>query len=111
MLIAAIAFANDKGKPSQKTLIAAIQASSVQNPGDIIYWRERPFSARFYSQGQALLVKTPEALANSTNNKHQNFLVTKIGALKGIPDEIKQQFTFVKRYRNWEYWLQKPQSH
>ena len=108
MLIVAIAFSMDAGKPSQKQLIQAIDQTSVQERGHIIYWQQRPFSGRYYSHGKALLIKDMGKLKQTLNNGKQNFLVGQENALNGFPDDLKAQFKLQKKYRNWVYWLQQP---
>ena len=104
MLGAAIAFSMDVGKPSQKTLINTIKDVQTEYSGHIVYWQKRPFSARYYSEGKALLFQETKSLREALNNKQQNFLITNERAFKGLPEDIQQRFKELKRYRNWVLW-------
>ena len=108
LLATATVFSLDlTGKPSQKTLISAIKARSPINAGEIIYWHQRPFSGRYYSEGKALLLKDTNILKETLENNLQDFLITNENSFDGLPEEIRQRFIELKRYRNWIAWQEK----
>lgn len=101
------ALAAGKGQPSQKALQLAIKNTNVQTPGHIIYWYNRPFSGRFYSNGKALEIKDLSELVDTLDNGRQNFLITRNDSLSSLPETIKNRFEPKQHYRDWVYWLQK----
>ena len=106
MLIAALAFSMDIGKPSQKRLMQAVKQTQVNLRGHTIYWQQRPFSGRYYSQGKALLIKDMNELIQTLNNSKQDFLIAKTKAFELFPEPLKQRFTLKSQYRDWGYWLE-----
>lgn len=110
MLATAVIFSQEKaGKPSQKSLITAAITEPQQTRGEIIYWKRRPFSARYYSRGQAhLLQDTSELLSLINNGKKQDFLATYEASFEQLPDIIKKRFKEIKRYRKWTLWREIP---
>ena len=105
MLVVAIAFSMDKGQPSHKHLLKAVYETQSENPGEIIYWQKRPFSGRYYSQGQSLLIESSEELTQVLNNGKQNFLIAQKWSFDSLPTPIRQRFTLQNEYREWGYWL------
>ena len=95
------------GKPSQKTLISTIKAQPLKNVGEIIYWQNRPFSARYYSEGKALLLKDTNTLRKILQNGRQDFLMTKENSFDELPEDIQKNFTELKCYRDWTAWQEK----
>ena len=96
----------DGGKKSQKHIIAAIKAQEVENPGEIIYLSKRPFSARFYSAGKAILVENPEEIPQLIDNNLTDFIATKDDRNQ-LPEDLQKRFIEVSRYRDWTLWLEK----
>lgn len=108
LLATAVVFSiNLLGKPSQKTLITVAKAQSAPDTGDIIYWQKRPFSARYYSEGKALLLKSTNELRETLENNKKDFLVTNENSFAELPEDIRQRFIELKRYRNWVLWQEK----
>ena len=95
------------GKPSQKSLISTIKAQPLSDTGKIIYWHQRPFSGRYYSQGKALLLKNINTLRKTLDNKGKDFLITKENSFYELPEDIQQKFFELKRYRDWTAWEEK----
>lgn len=108
MLAVTIAFSMGLGKRSQKPLIEAIKSTAMQNPGNIIYWQERPFSGRYYTQGKALLIETADELTEALNNDKQDTLVAKTDSFNHLPKPLQQKFIMKFEYRGWGYWLETP---
>lgn len=104
MAITIVILTNDGGKESQKTMIQAMHAENVSNPGELLYFQKRPFSARFYSHGQSILVESAEELQALINNGKTDFLATREGNFDDLPVNLKQRFTPVHYYRKWTLW-------
>ena len=105
LLATSIVFSMDLlGKPSHKPLIIAAKKQSSPDTGEIIYWQQRPFSARYYSEGKALLVKDVNQLRETLANNRRDFLATTENSFDRLPEDIRQRFTELKRYRNWILW-------
>ena len=74
-LVVAALFAFSQGytsKSSESELLG--QDRSFSQNALLYYWKKRPFSARFYSKGQAQLIDKKEALINLLNKKEPFFL-------------------------------------
>ena len=108
LLATAIVFSMDLlGKPSQKTLITTAKKQSTPDTGELIYWQQRPFSARYYSEGKALLLKDTNKLRETLAINKKDFLVTNENSFDELPEDIRQRFTELKRYRDWILWLER----
>ena len=84
------------GQPSQKTLITSIRSDPAENKGEIIYWQHRPFSARYYSEGKALLLKDINDLRETLNNNKQDYLVISEADTADLPEDVRQRFIELK---------------
>ena len=104
MAITIFVLINDGGKKSQKTMIQAMNAENVSNPGELLYYQKRPFSSRFYSHGKSVLVDTADEITTLINNGKTDFLATRRGNFDHLPDSIKQRFSPVHYYREWTMW-------
>lgn len=82
---------------SQKPLVEAYEQLASADER-LVYFNERPYSAQFYMQGQAVLVTgIPELQANLTE-AHHDFYVIKDEQLVTIPEELKQRLSPIKHY-------------
>ncbi len=106
MLIVTGALIKGLGKPSQKELIESIPhiSSNIQSErsGDIIYWQSRPFSARYYSSGKALLINDLDKLQDTLDDNKRDYLVTKKKLFNQLPPNIRNHFTELREYGRWK---------
>ena len=98
---------NGGGKNSQKTMIQAMNAEKVSDPGELLYFNKRPFSARFYSHGKSVLVNTADEIKTLINNGKTDFLATKDGHIDYLPADLKAHFVAIYHYRKWTLWKEK----
>ena len=104
-LVAAISLSQGIiGKPSQKHLIKAARAARQDQTGDILYWQHRPFSARYYSEGKALLLKNQSSLEAYLNNQQQDYLIATDDEFSTLPEKTRKQFRQLQHYRDWILW-------
>ncbi|MGI9280841.1 MAG: ArnT family glycosyltransferase [Endozoicomonas sp.] len=107
MIVTTLVMMNDGGKKSQKYLIANMMTHPVQQPGHLIYFMKRPFSARFYSHGQALLANDEQEILNQLHRDRRDFLATRDGNIDRLSDPLRNRFEKVSQYRNWTLWVEK----
>ncbi|WP_257275225.1 glycosyltransferase family 39 protein [Endozoicomonas sp. SESOKO4] len=107
MIITTIVMMNDGGKKSQKYLVAGMMTHPAEQPGHLIYFMKRPFSARFYSQGQALLAFDEEEILDQLHKNRRDFLATRDGNINMLSDPLRERFEKVSEYRNWTLWVEK----
>ncbi|TMO71466.1 hypothetical protein CWC16_20015, partial [Pseudoalteromonas sp. S3776] len=67
----------------------------------------RPFSARFYSHGQALLANDEQEILNQLHRDRRDFLATRDGNINMLSDPLRNRFEKVSQYRNWTLWVEK----
>ena len=106
-LIMVIVMMNDGGKKSQKYLVAAMKEQQVDSPGHLLYLSKRPFSARYYSAGKAILVEQTGEILSLIDNDKTDFLATKKDRDKELPKELQERFTKVASYRDWTLWQER----
>lgn len=107
MIATTVVMMNDGGKKSQKYLIESMTAHTVEQPGHLIYFLKRPFSARFYSHGQALLANSEEEISNQLHDDRRDFLATRDGNINILSESLRDRFEKVSEYRNWTLWVEK----
>ncbi|WP_062267160.1 ArnT family glycosyltransferase [Endozoicomonas arenosclerae] len=107
MIVTTVVMINDGGKKSQKHLIASMMAHPTEQPGHLIYFMKRPFSARFYSHGQALLADSEQEIRDQLHKDRRDFLATRDGNIEMLSPSLRERFEKVSRYRNWTLWVEK----
>ncbi|MCG7550472.1 glycosyltransferase family 39 protein [Pseudoalteromonas sp. Of7M-16] len=80
--------------PTQQKLLVA-NATSIQE-GELYYWYKRPFSAQFYSQGKAKLLKNIELLESKLDEQAPFFLVINTAQLNGVANILKNNCKVVE---------------
>lgn len=110
LIAVTIVLINGGGKSSQKALLQKVYQNAPDNPA-ILYLGDMPFSARFYSSGQARAVANVDGLRKQLEQDRQtHFLVTK-GENEGIlPETIRRRFREITRYRDWILYQEKNAS-
>ena len=106
MIITTVVMMNDGGQKSQKYIFDAIHKKQPDLNGHIIYFMDRPFSARFYSRGKALLIESEELLPENLT-KHKDIIVTKEKFVSRLPENLMKAFTQEHKYRNWVLFIEK----
>jgi len=97
-LVAAYHYPNADFFRSQKPLVEAYEHLALADER-LVYLNERPYSAQFYKQGQAVLVTGITELQASLAETHHDFYVIKDEQMVTIPEELKQRLNPVKHYR------------
>ena len=85
---------------SQQQLIASYQ-KAAQPDERLLYFNIRPYSAQFYLEGQAIHLKTLEALQASLAESNHDFYAIKKDLVNGLPDAIKLRLDPVKSFRRF----------
>ncbi|AMO57959.1 ArnT family glycosyltransferase [Endozoicomonas montiporae] len=98
---------NDGGKKSQKTMVQAMLNEKASQPGELLYYKKRPFSSRFYSHGKSILVDTADEINTLINNGKTDFLATRKGYFEYLPAYLQERFTAIHYYRDWILWREK----
>ncbi len=96
--------ASTVGVPSQWDLVAAHRQSSEAN-APLVYFRRRPQSAAFYSQGRADRVEDVAGLRRYLVRIPCAYVVTELRSMTQIPDDLRRQFDEVVRSRSGKYAL------
>ncbi len=96
-LVAAYHYPNADFFRSQKPLVEAYENLALADER-LVYVNERPYSAQFYKQGQAVLVTGITELQASLTEAHHDFYVIKDEQMGTLPEELKQRLNPVKHY-------------
>jgi len=96
-LVAAYHYPNVDFFRSQKPLVEAYEHLALADER-LVYVNERPYSAQFYMQGQAVLVTGTSELQASLLEAHHDFYVIKNEQMVTVPEELKQRLNPVKHY-------------
>lgn len=75
---------------SQKKLVSTVR--QISQGESLYYLYRRPFSAEFYSKGQAKEISSVPGLTDMFKNDKKDFLAVKRKYLTRIPDETLSQF-------------------
>ena len=75
----------------QKELFLTYQRSREQDKGQLIYLYNQPYSARFYSQGTAILVEKPGKLKKFSHNGRIDYYAVQKKRLASLPVFIHNQ--------------------
>ncbi|MRI32108.1 hypothetical protein EOPP23_03750 [Endozoicomonas sp. OPT23] len=106
MIITVVLMMNDGGQKSQKYIFDALNNKVPNQSGNIIYFMDRPFSARFYSNGTALLADNQSELTESLT-EHQDILVTKKKFIAHLPEGTLKNFRKEHQYRDWILFIER----
>jgi len=96
-LVAAYHYPNLDFFRSQKPLVEAYEHLALVDQR-LVYVNDRPYSAQFYKQGQAVLVTGNAELQASLAENHHDFYVIKDEQMVTVPEELKQRLNPVKHY-------------
>jgi len=87
---------------SQKELLTAYQELQTDTNGQLIYLRKRPFSAQFYSNGQALEVKNWQQAMTYLNNENKDFYAIKNSQLSFLGENWSSKLRLVKHIHGYQ---------
>ena len=82
-------------RKSQVVVVAKTQELREGTDGGLYYFSKRPFSAEFYSQGKAVLIKNEDQLDEVLSNGTRDCVVIK--HRQRIPDQLATSFTFIEK--------------
>ena len=83
---------------SQKRLISRYQALRRNTAGKLVYLYDRPFSAEFYSSGNAVKAADLDQADAFMDNAVQNFFVVKKEFLPGITERYPNKLSPIGVY-------------
>ncbi len=106
MVTTVIVMMNDGGQKSQKYIFDAINSKTPNLQGHIVYFMDRPFSARFYSKGTALLADNKHQLTQNLTDE-QDILVIKEKFISSLPKDFLEQFREEHQYRDWLLFIER----
>lgn len=92
------------GFQSQQDIVAAYRQSSAKD-GALVYFRQRPSSAEFYSQGKAVRVDDAEAMRAYLARLPRSYVATEVDALDLLPPDLRAQLDEVAVSRTGKYVL------
>jgi 4-amino-4-deoxy-L-arabinose transferase-like glycosyltransferase len=96
-LVIACQFPNVEFLASQKSLVTAYK-QAAQPREYLIYFMDRPYSAEFYLQGNAMyLTEIAQLQANLVSSKH-NFYVFRRESLYELPKTVSSRLELIKDY-------------
>jgi hypothetical protein len=78
---------------SQKELIAGYGAMRPGEEASLTYLFQRPYSAEFYSGGDAVLLKDLQDVENLLNNRTHDCLAVRAEDLERLPESFKGRMT------------------
>ena len=83
-------------RKSQGMVVSMTQELRKGTDGGLYYWGKRPFSAEFYSRGEAVLVETEAQLDEIISNGRRDCVIFRSSR---VPEQIKRSFTCVGQTR------------
>lgn len=93
------------GFESQKELLAACRDDVQQQRATLTYYRQRPYSAEFYSGGRAERIDDPAALVNRLRAPSLHYVVVTPEQLPYVPDPVRKQLRPVAQSQQGRYQL------
>jgi hypothetical protein len=89
--------------PQKQLLVTAYAANNSTSNINITYWKDLPFSGRFYSKGQAKicynLAELESSIAKSLAENH--YYIMSQNRMDSLPENIKSKFIVIKAIDNW----------
>lgn len=92
------------GLPSQQDLIAAYRRAP-QPDATLVYFRQRPYSAEFYSRGKAARVDDVESMRAYLARRPHAYVATELKSLDLLPQSLRAQLTQIAISRSGRYVL------
>lgn len=93
------------GFESQKPMLLAYQQDWAAQAPSLIYYRQRPFSAEFYSHGRAERIDALPALEARLAAPSAHYVVTTVQALRTLPEPLRRQLQRLVTSRDGRYVL------
>lgn len=92
------------GFQSQQDIVAAYDQASAKD-GALVYFRQRPHSAEFYSRGKAARVDDADAMRAYLARLPNSYVATEVNALDLLPQDLRAQLDEVAVSRTGKYVL------
>jgi 4-amino-4-deoxy-L-arabinose transferase-like glycosyltransferase len=92
------------GFPSQHELVAIVQQSRAENP-TLVYFRQRPRSAEFYSRGTAIRAPDADALMAQLKQTPDAFVATEETAMSLLPEPLRSTLHVIATTADRKYVL------
>jgi len=96
-LVAAYHYPNADFFRSQKPIVEAYQQRALADE-QLIYFNQRPYSAQFYKQGQAVLVTGIAELQARLTETNHDFYVIDNEQMNAVPEELQRRLSPIKHY-------------
>jgi len=93
---------------SQKTLVAETTRLAPSDGGDLVYWKERYYSAEFYTRGKARRIDSGGALARLITDARRDFLAIRPRDIGDIPANVMDRFSPIGQFGKVMLFLEKP---
>jgi hypothetical protein len=89
--------------PQQQLLATVYTKNNSTDNINITYWKDLPFSGRFYSQGRAKIYYNLDQLERSINKPlvARHYYIMKQHRMDQLPESIKSKFIVRKVIDNW----------
>ena len=95
---------SQSGFQSQQDIVSAYRQSLPQDAA-LVYFRQRPYSAEFYSQGRAGQVDDAGTLRGYLQRQPQAYVATEAKALALLPPDLRAQLVEVTTSQHGKYLL------
>jgi hypothetical protein len=96
-LVATYHYPNADFFRSQKPIVEAYQQRALADE-QLIYFNQRPYSAQFYKQGQAVLVTGIAELQARLTETNHDFYVIDNEQMNAVPEELQRRLSPIKHY-------------
>jgi len=109
-LILGAAFVVLADEPGEKAAVAHYNENEVFNTkheDNLFYWRKRPYSAQFYSRGNARLITEESQFAALLVNRKTDFLMVKKKDLDDFPVDLLAYFRALRQFEHYSLWVEK----
>lgn len=93
------------GFQSQKALLAAYQQDQAAQPPPLVYYRQRPYSAEFYSRGRAQRIDDLATLEAHLAQPSLQYVATASDTFRGMPEHLRQHLQQVMTAGDGHYLL------
>jgi 4-amino-4-deoxy-L-arabinose transferase-like glycosyltransferase len=92
------------GFQSQREIVSAYRAVSTRD-ASLVYFRQRPYSAAFYSQGRARQAEDVQALREHLERSPGAYVATEARALALLPEDLRARLAEVATSQTGKYVL------
>jgi len=86
---------------SQKDIIARYDQLKTDQQSQLIYLLKRPFSAQFYSKGQAIEIKSWQQILPYLEDEKSDYYVIKNNQLQKLPNDVLFKLRLIGEYHGY----------